>query len=92
MFPKNCSRLMSNMEECMNIEEYLWNVEELINSSTFHFPQCCSRLLSDVEVFKYVECGSALQICKNIWKNEFIHPHSSFHNVPAQCSTLVALS
>ena len=29
MFPKFCSKLMSNMEERMNIEEYMWNVEEL---------------------------------------------------------------
>ena len=27
-----------------------------------------------------------------IWKNKFIHPHSSFHNVPAQCSALMAHS
>ena len=36
MFPQCCSRLLWNIEECLNVEEYMLNVEELIYSSTFH--------------------------------------------------------
>ena len=76
-FPHHCSRFLSNMGEK--------TVECGRMNKLFHipfyimFPQCCSKL------WKYI---SGMWKC--IWKNEFILPHSSFHNVPAKCSISVA--
>ena len=82
MFPQRCSRLLWNIEECMNVEEYMFNVEELIYFSTFlystMFHQHRSRLFCNIE-----ECMKLEEYC-GMWKNLNIIPvyffSMCFHN------------
>ena len=53
MFPQHCSRLLWNTEECMNMKEYMLNVEELIYSSTFYFSTMSPNIVLDLGITKY---------------------------------------
>ena len=80
IFPQRCIVLLWNIKLCMNLEEYMWKVEQFIYSSTFRFstmfPQRCPRLLWNIEECMNVKCGQFLSF-------------SSFHfstMFPQQCS------